>query len=82
MIRLIITEGPRFPTLAEFYYHEVIERVSICCAPSCARAAERGELPNDALLEFPQFFVAPALVAHHLERDVRASSRRSTSTRC
>src|SRR5438270_12449828 len=27
VIRLIITEGPRFPKLAEFYYHEVIARV-------------------------------------------------------
>ena len=28
VIRLIITEGARFPKLAEFYYHEVIERVT------------------------------------------------------
>ena len=27
VIRLIITEGPRFPKLAEFYYREVIARV-------------------------------------------------------
>ncbi len=33
VIRLIITEGPRFPKLAEFYYHEVIARVSRRCAP-------------------------------------------------
>ena len=26
VIRLIITEGPRFPKIAKFYYHEVIER--------------------------------------------------------
>ena len=29
VIRLIIAEGSRFPKLAEFYYHEVIERVVI-----------------------------------------------------
>src|SRR5450631_3705069 len=29
VIRLIITEGPRFPSLAEFYFHEVIERVQV-----------------------------------------------------
>ena len=27
LIRLILSEGPRFPAIAEFYYHEVIERV-------------------------------------------------------
>src|SRR5215203_7049207 len=27
VIRLVITEGPRFPKLAEFYYREVIARV-------------------------------------------------------
>ena len=27
LIRLILTEGPRFPAIAEFYYREVIERV-------------------------------------------------------
>src|SRR6059058_3679249 len=27
VIRLIVTEGPRFPKLAEFYYREVISRV-------------------------------------------------------
>src|ERR1700716_1980954 len=27
VIRLVITEGPRFPKLAEFYYREVISRV-------------------------------------------------------
>src|SRR5262247_2680602 len=27
VIRLIITEGPRFPALAEFYYREVLSRV-------------------------------------------------------
>src|SRR5881392_2749422 len=27
VIRLIITEGPRFPKLAEFYYREVLSRV-------------------------------------------------------
>jgi AcrR family transcriptional regulator len=62
VLRLIITEGVRFPKLAEFYYHEVIERVLVALRAILRRAVERGELPNDALLRFPQLLVAPALL--------------------
>ena len=62
LIRLILNEGPRFPAIAEFYYHEVIERVLAILRPILARAAERGELPNDSLARFPQLIVAPMLV--------------------
>ena len=63
VIRLIITEGQRFPKLAEIYYHEVIERVVPAIRALMTRAAARGELPNDALARFPQLLVAPAMVA-------------------
>jgi AcrR family transcriptional regulator len=63
VIRLIIAEGPRFPKLAEFYYHEVIERVVIAVRALLVRAVARGELRNDALARFPQLLIAPALVA-------------------
>src|SRR5262245_31921043 len=63
VIRLIITEGQRFPKLAEVYYREVIERVVPLIRSLMARAVTRGELPNDSLARFPQLLVAPALVA-------------------
>jgi AcrR family transcriptional regulator len=63
VIRLILTEGARFPKLAEFYYHEVIERVIAAMRVVLTRAVERGELRSDALARFPQLLVAPALVA-------------------
>jgi AcrR family transcriptional regulator len=63
VIRLIIAEGQRFPQLAEVYYHEVIARVVPALRALMARAAARGELPNDALARFPQLLVAPAMVA-------------------
>ncbi len=63
VIRLIITEGARFPKLAEFYYHEVIERVLTVMRSVLSRAVARGELSSDALARFPQLLVAPALVA-------------------
>ena len=63
VIRLIITEGQRFPKLAEIYYHEVIARVVPSVRALMTRAVARGELPNDALARFPQLLVAPAMVA-------------------
>jgi AcrR family transcriptional regulator len=63
VLRLIITEGPRFPKLAEFYYSEVIARVLPAVRALLTGAVERGELSNDALARFPQLLVAPALLA-------------------
>jgi AcrR family transcriptional regulator len=63
VIRLIITEGARFPGLAEFYYHEVIARVLPVVRARLRHAVDRGELANDALARFPQLLVAPALIA-------------------
>ena len=53
VIRLIISEGPRFPKLAEFYYREVIARVVPAMRALLTRAVERGELRHDALARFP-----------------------------
>jgi len=63
VLRLIITEGARFPKLAEFYYHEVIERVTAALRAMLTKAAARGELSSDALARFPQLLVSPALMA-------------------
>jgi AcrR family transcriptional regulator len=63
VMRLIITEGARFPKLAEFYYREVIERVVAALRAMLGRAVARGELSSDALARFPQLLVAPALLA-------------------
>ena len=63
VIRLIITEGSRFPELAEFYYREVIARVLPLVRARLQRAVEGGELVHAALARFPQLLVAPALVA-------------------
>jgi AcrR family transcriptional regulator len=63
MIRLILTEGPRFPAIAEFYHREVVARVLAIVRPLLERAVARGELPNDSLVRFPQLIVAPGLAA-------------------
>lgn len=63
IIRLILSEGPRFPKLAEFYYREVIARALVAVRAVLRRAVERGELANDTLARFPQLLIAPAMVA-------------------
>jgi AcrR family transcriptional regulator len=63
LIRLIVAEGPRFPAIAEFYYRNVVARMLPLIRRIAARAAERGELPNDALARFPQLAAGPLLLA-------------------
>ena len=63
IIRLVLTEGPRFPAIGEFYYREVLERIMAVIRNLAQRAVARGELPNDALVRFPQLLGAPGIVA-------------------
>jgi AcrR family transcriptional regulator len=63
VLRLIISEGQRFPKLAEVYYRDVIARVVPVIRTLMVRAVARGELRDDALARFPQLLVAPALMA-------------------
>jgi AcrR family transcriptional regulator len=63
VLRLIITEGERFPQLAHIYYREVITRALGVLRAVVRRAIERGEIGDDALLRFPQLLIAPGLVA-------------------
>jgi len=63
LIRLIMTEGPRFPQLAEFHYHHVVKRAIAAMGALFAGAYARGELRNDALVRFPQLIAAPAMMS-------------------
>jgi AcrR family transcriptional regulator len=63
VIRLVLTEGPRFPNLAEFYYREIITRVMTAIRAMLRRAIKRGELKHEALVRFPQLLAAPGIVA-------------------
>jgi len=62
VIRLMISEGRRFPKLAEFYYREVLSRIIAAMRAILGRAAARGEVPQ-GLVDFPQIIAAPGLVA-------------------
>jgi AcrR family transcriptional regulator len=63
IIRLVISEGRRFPSLAEFHYNEVIARGIAAMRALISFGIARGEIHNEKLKEFPQLIVAPALVA-------------------
>jgi AcrR family transcriptional regulator len=63
IMRLIISEGPRFPALAEFYYREVLARVLTAARARLTRAHARGEIPDDTLIRFPQLIGAGFVLA-------------------
>lgn len=63
VLRLILSEGSRFPQLAHIYYRDVIKRALAALRTVVRRAVERGEVASDALERFPQLLIAPALVA-------------------
>jgi len=63
LLRLIISEGPRFPALAAFYHREVVSRGMKLMRAVAERAVARGEFPSHAAARFPQLVFAPLLLA-------------------
>lgn len=63
ILRLILAEGARFPSLAEFHYREVVQRGLAGMRQLIEAGVVRGEIRHAALAEFPQLVVAPALLA-------------------
>jgi AcrR family transcriptional regulator len=63
LLRLVMTEGPRFPAIAEFYHREVVSRGMKLMGGVLARVGARGELSAEGLTRFPQLVVAPLILA-------------------
>jgi AcrR family transcriptional regulator len=63
VVHLVISEGARFPKLAEFYYREVVQRGMAAMRALLERAIARGEIGYTGLARFPQLVVAPGLLA-------------------
>lgn len=63
LIRLILSEGPRFPVIAEFYYRNVVSPGLAGMRQLLGRAAARGQLRSPALAQVPQIVVSPLLLA-------------------
>ena len=63
IVRLIVSEGPRFPAIADFYYREVVSRGLAGMRALIELGIARGEIRQKDLARFPQIMVAPAMVA-------------------
>jgi AcrR family transcriptional regulator len=63
LLRLIISEGARFPALAEIYYREVVSRGLELMGGLARRAAQDGTFATAAPARYPQLIVAPLLLA-------------------
>lgn len=63
IVRLIISEGTRFPELAEFYYREVVAHGVAAMRKLVEYGIARGEIRNEKLLQFPQLVIAPAILS-------------------
>jgi len=63
IVRLMVAEGARFPTLAEFYYREVVARGIAGMQMLMQYGISRGEITNPEIIKHPQLLIAPALVA-------------------
>ena len=62
VIRLVVSEGARFPAFAETYRRVVIEPAAAAIRRLAQRAVETGELRTDALVRFPQLLAAPVVL--------------------
>ncbi len=63
LLRLILAEGPLFPSVTEFYHREIISKGLGILRMLLKRAAEHGELRNPNLADTPQIVMAPALMS-------------------
>jgi AcrR family transcriptional regulator len=63
IVRLIVAEGPRFPSVADFYYREVVSRGLAAMRALIELGIARGEIKQKNLASFPQILVAPAIIA-------------------
>ncbi|WP_407118596.1 TetR/AcrR family transcriptional regulator [Bradyrhizobium sp. LMG 9283] len=63
LVRLIVAEGPRFPSVADFYYREVVSRGIAAMRALIELGIARGEIREKNLAHYPQILVAPAMIA-------------------
>lgn len=63
VMRLVVSEGARFPALADAYRRLAVDPLVDFLQSLAVRARDRGEISSDALLRFPLLMMAPGLVA-------------------
>lgn len=63
VVHLVLSEGARFPAIADFYHREIIARGMALVRAIVAKGLASGEFASDEPARFPQLVIAPALVA-------------------
>jgi AcrR family transcriptional regulator len=63
VLHLVLSEGARFPAIADFYHREIISRGMKLVRALVVKGCASGEFHSDELAHFPQLVVAPALAA-------------------
>jgi AcrR family transcriptional regulator len=63
IIRLVLTEGQRFPRIAETYHREVISKGLKLLERIARNAHEQGALTSSDLIRFPHLVFSPLLLA-------------------
>jgi AcrR family transcriptional regulator len=62
VVRLLLSEGPRYPDLVDYYWENVVSRGLKTIEAFVERGVARGEFRKTAISEFPQLFVAPMML--------------------
>lgn len=63
VMRIMITEGNRFPEIAEFYYRESLSKALALLDKVVARGLDRGDIRAGPASEYPRIIMAPAILA-------------------
>ena len=63
ILQLLISEGGRFPAIAELYHREVVSRGLRLIRTALRRSGDRTALPAETLERFPQLIVAPLILS-------------------
>jgi AcrR family transcriptional regulator len=63
LLRIILTEGPRFPAVLEVWHRLSVSRARALLEARAAAAVARGELAPGPLATLPMALMAPALMA-------------------
>jgi len=63
LVRIIITEGSRFPAISELYYNESIAKGRSLLQAIVKRGVARGEIRPGPAAELPEVMMAPVIMA-------------------
>lgn len=63
VIRLLISEGPRHPDLADYYYENVVAKGLAAISGFVKRGVSQGEFRQNAVSDLPHLIIAPVMLS-------------------